>query len=356
MKYNKNIDLIEPYRVSDGASLSQQDKGAWLKLDWNESTSEPNPDLKEELCKFILENDMYAYPDTTSDKLKKQIAEYNGVDSDNILLYNGSDSALESIFGCFIENGNTRVCVFEPTYTQILPFINFNGGIVKQSPIRDIFGEHEYNFNDISDCDIVYIVNPNNPTGGIIKKNTIVGLVEKNPEKLFIIDEAYYEFSKVSVSDQVKRFKNLIVTRTFSKAFGLAGVRIGYLVTGEQNISILSKIRNSKNINSIAQFCASYSLENINQVQAHCDSLEKSKIILYNKLKQKGLIYSYSHANFVLVKVKDSKLFISELKKKKILVRDRSLLMNLENCVRITVCNLEQIAKLCEVIEEYHND
>lgn len=352
MKYNKNIDNIEPYIVSKGAELSDNEE--WLKLDWNEATIQPNPLVVDDVQKFCERNQFFNYPDVLALELKEQIAKYNNIDSKNIEIFNGSDSALNTIFSVFIDNSN--VLLFEPTYTQVKPFINLYGGKIVSSQIKNIFTSHDYNFNDIQNADIIYIVNPNNPTGKIIDKSIILNLVRQYSNKLFIIDEAYCEFSNITVIEEVNNYNNLIVTRTFSKAFALAGLRLGYIASNKNILNLINKVRNSKDINSIAQVAALSSLKNIEYVKAYCNEVELAKNYFIESLKNLNYQVVDSKSNFVLVEVRDSKKFVQFLNNNKILIRDRSSLINLNNCVRITIGNFKQMSKVINIIKEYNNE
>ena len=353
MKYNKNIDVIEPYIVSKGAELSDT-KEEWLKLDWNEATLQPNPKLLNDISSFCTSNKLFNYPDVIADELKKEIANYNSINVENIELFNGSDSALNTIFSVFIDNSN--VLLFEPTYTQVKPFINLYGGKIVSSEIMNIFTSHDYKFEDISKSDIVYIVNPNNPTGNLISKQTILNLANKYKNKLFIIDEAYYEFSNMTVVKEALNFDNIIVTRTFSKAFALAGLRLGYIVANQKLLQLINKVRNSKDINSIAQIGALSSLKNIDYIKEYSNEIRQTKSYFTKQLRDLNYEVADSESNFVLVKVHNSDSFIKYLNFNKILVRDRSSLTNLKNCVRITIGNSSQMNKVINIIKEYKNE
>jgi len=356
MKYNRNLDNVEPYVVSAGVECNDDPKTEWLKLDWNESTIQPNPYLTRDINLFLSNEDLFHYPNTKCVDLIKRIADYNDISVDNILLFNGSDSALQNVFSCFINHAETEVCVFEPTYTQVFPFIKSTGGKIKTSKIQNIFTEHKYNFSDIEQSDIIYIVNPNNPTGFLIPQKTIIELLSKYRDKLFIVDEAYYEFSGYSMIKETEKYKNLIVTRTFSKAFSLAGIRLGYIATSRENIEIISKLRNSKEINSIAQICAISSLENVEYIRDFCKEVKKAREYFLNEMRKLDYVCCDSEANFVLMKVKNPISFIEFLKENKILIRDRSYLPGLQNCVRITIGNMQQTNRICDVIRKYKNE
>ena len=175
-------------------------------------------------------------------------------------------------------------------------------------------------------------------------------LVLKYPEIFFIVDEAYYEFSKqYSIFDSAFKYPNVIVTRTFSKALGLASIRLGYLTSNSYIISKLSKIKNFKEVNQIAQIAGSSILDNIHLVET---GIERMKIIKQGFLRTiKGVRVYDSHSNFVLIEHPLVSDIISDLKKNNILVRDRSDYIN--NTMRITIGQPENMKTIAEIINKY---
>jgi histidinol-phosphate aminotransferase len=355
MKLNPNLENLETYSVSSGAELSKEEKNNWLKLDWNEATVQPNKNLINDIKQFIDTDNLFCYPDVLAKELKQLIADYNFVEKENIEIFNGSDSALSLLFSIFIFNG-AKVLLFEPTYTQVKPFIQINGGEIISSEIADIFGKHQYSLSDIKKADIIYIVNPNNPTGFCFDQDYLKEIISSNKDKLFIVDEAYFEFSGKTIVDEITNFENLIVTRTFSKAFGLAGVRLGYVCANKNIIKLINKVRNSKDINSFAQISAISSLKNINFIKNYCEEVKIARDFFINELTKLNYKVAPSEANFVLVKTSDSNDFINFLKEKKVLVRDRNSLINLKNCVRITIGTLGQMKRVVHIIKGYKNE
>ncbi len=270
---------------------------------------------------------------------------------ENVAIYNGSDDALKDIFLCFADQ-ETKVVTYCPSYTQVDTFIAMSTNNHKKQQIRDPLGLHEYNFEILSDYDIVYLANPNNPTGQIIEKDVIEKIVFDNPSTLFIVDEAYYEFCQVSCCDLVLKYDNIIVTRTFSKAFGLASLRIGYVLGSKEKIAFLNKIRNVKSVNSIAQLAAIACLKDLNYLNKCVTETKQSREMLQNYIdKSQHLSCVESHSNFVLVKTRNSKSVIKKMIENKISIRDRSSFKNLNNCVRITVGSIETTKRVIEVLE-----
>ena len=166
---------------------------------------------------------------------------------------------------------------------------------------------------------------------------------------MFIVDEAYYEFAKQSSCHLVVSHKNLIVTRTFSKAFGLASVRLGYCMGHPDTLSHLRKIRNGKAVNSLAQLCGIAALDDLDYLDSRIDEMNDAKKFFVDNLPHEYYAVD-SQTNFVLLKTPDSKKLLNKMKDNKILIRDRSSFDNLENCVRITIGSKKQIIRVLDVI------
>ena len=333
---NRNLDKISPYVISDRKYSSDM-----IYLDWNEGY-----DIPDEVRKHI-QNKLYKfkwnqYPDLTSNILLDKLSKYTNTDKEFIQVYNGSDSALDHSFRILLNDGD-NVIIPAPNYSQINQTITSLGGVIKYCDI----GRLEETIKETENLNVVYISNPNNPMGYVYD---IKPLVLKYPEIFFIVDEAYYEFSKqYSIFDSAFKYPNVIVTRTFSKALGLASIRLGYLTSNSYIISKLSKIKNFKEVNQIAQIAGSSILDNIHLVET---GIERMKIIKQGFLRTiKGVRVYDSHSNFVLIEHPLVSDIISDLKKNNILVRDRSDYIN--NTMRITIGQPENMKTIAEIINKY---
>ena len=333
---NRNLDKISPYVISDRKYSSDM-----IYLDWNEGY-----DIPDEVRKHI-QNKLYKfkwnqYPDLKSTILLDKLSKYTNTDKEFIQVYNGSDSALDHSFRILL-NGGDNVIIPAPNYSQINQTITSLGGVIKYCDI----GRLEETIKETKNLKVVYISNPNNPMGYVYD---IKPLVLKYPEIFFIVDEAYYEFSKqYSIFDSAFKYPNVIVTRTFSKALGLASIRLGYLTSNSYIISKLSKIKNFKEVNQIAQIAGSSILDNIHLVET---GIERMKIIKQGFLRTiKGVRVYDSHSNFVLIEHPLVSDIISDLKKNNILVRDRSDYIN--NTMRITIGQPENMKTIAEIINKY---
>ena len=341
IKVRKSISNLQTYNVGGRSDLSSD----WECFDWNESEFPPTNKVFEVMKSFYRYE---RYPDITAKQLKNKLSEYVSLPVDFIEVYNGSDDALKDIITVFVDR-DTKVLSYQPSYTQVNTFITTNTENYMKVNIKDPLGKHEYDFNYCKINEVVYLVNPNNPTGKLLPVEEIEKLVKTYPNTLFIVDEAYYEFAKQSCSHLVVSHKNLIVTRTFSKAFGLASVRLGYCMGHPDTLSHIRKIRNGKAVNTLGQLCGIAALNDLDYLQSRIDEMNDAKKFFIDNLPNYYNALD-SDANFVLVKTPDSKKLLEKMKENKILIRDRSAFDNLENCVRITIGSKKQIIRVLDVM------
>lgn len=341
VKVRQSIDRLQKYNVGGRSNLSPD----WECFDWNESEFPPSNKVFEVMKTFYRYE---RYPDIASVKLKEKLCEYVSLPSDFIEVYNGSDDALKDIFTVFVDK-ETKVLSYQPSYTQVDTFITTNTENYKTVEIEEPLGKHWYDFSHCKYSDVVYLVNPNNPTGKLLSVSVIEDLVKSLPNVLFVVDEAYYEFAKQSCCHLVVSYKNLIVTRTFSKAFGLASVRLGYVIAHPDLLSHLRKIKNGKSVNALAQLCGVAVLEDLDYLDSRIEEMNDAKRFFIDNLPSNYHAVE-SFANFVLVKTPDSKTLLDKMKANKILIRDRSSFANLENCVRITIGSKKQIIRVLDVM------
>ena len=341
IKFRQSINNLQTYNVGGRSDLSSD----WECFDWNESEFPPTNKVFEVMKSFYRYE---RYPDITAKLLKSKLSEYVSLPIDFIEVYNGSDDALKDIITVFVDK-ETHVLSYQPSYTQVNTFITTNTENYMKVNIKNPLGDHEYDFDYCKVANVVYLVNPNNPTGKLLAVDEIEKLLKTYPDTLFIVDEAYYEFAKQSCSHLVISHKNLIVTRTFSKAFGLASVRLGYCMGHPDTLSHLRKIRNGKAVNSLAQLCGIAALDDLDYLDSRIDEMNDAKKFFVDNLPHEYYAVD-SQTNFVLLKTPDSKKLLNKMKDNKILIRDRSSFDNLENCVRITIGSKKQIIRVLDVI------
>lgn len=206
---------------------------------------------------------------------------------------------------------------------------------------------------------VVYICNPNNPTGNVHTVHYIEHLLNEFPDTLFLIDEAYYEFSGITAKDLVLTYDNILVSRTMSKAFALANFRVGYLIGSKDNVQFVNRIRNPKNLTTFAQEAAIAALEDSEYMWKYVEEVHKAKDYFYEACKEFAdkMTLIPSNGNFILVKFqsKDEKLsLLNYLASNNIFVRDTTQSPLVENCFRITVGTIEQMKRVIDSISSFY--
>ena len=281
------------------------------------------------------------YPDPQQTALKILISNQKNVPTNQILLGNGSDEVLDLIFRVFCEPNQDSILSLPPTYGMYNVLANLNAIENIQVPLASNF-ELEVDkilANVKTNTKLLFICSPNNPSGNTVDCAAIEQLLSAF-NGLVVIDEAYIDFTdETSWTERINSYPNLIVTQTLSKAYGLAGIRLGICYASQEIIAILNKIKPPYNINTLTQDAALKALENKNKVADQIKTILQER----NRLAKALEIYSFvkkiypSEANFILIKVDDANKRYDELIKKGIVVRNRSSQLHCENCLRISV-------------------
>jgi len=361
MFINKSIKNIKPYKLSSHKAWQYKNDKNILKLDWNESTQPPSPKVIDRL-KFVIKNDhLNWYPNTNNIELINKISNYNNLDCKYFQYFASSDALHEYIVRSFIDY-NDKITIVGPTYDNFRAVAETNGAIIEYFNLDKTFNLNYKEFSKYIDNNkpkIIYIVNPNNPSGTSHPKEELRTIIEQHQNVLFIIDEAYYEFSNKTVSSLVKNNKNLIISRTFSKAFALASFRIGYVITHESNIKILNSIRNPKNVSLFAQEAAIAALDDVDYTFKYVNDVLEAKSFFENELNAfKWLKYINGHGNFTFLNINDNKLrkyFLDYFLKNRIFIRDYSHVKGAKNYIRITIGTKEEMISVLEIIKEINN-
>lgn len=347
------VSQMAPYTVSESAKLSNDDKGNKLKLDWNESTFPPSPQVRERLYGFVENGHFEYYPDVTAKELREKLAEYVGCGVENLQVFNGSDDALRAIVDTYLGQDDVFLAR-EPVYTQPYTFVETNGANRITFTCESPFEKGVNRFLTVleeTQPKVTYLPNPNNPTGVCYSQEEIEELLSAAPDTLFIVDEAYYEYADTTVSDSVSEYDNLVVCRTFSKAFGLASCRIGYTVASEEIIRELEKVRNGKSVNLFGQIAASAALDDIEYMRDCVRTVIETREWLVESLRSRGYSVVSTPANFVLVEVDNPKQTIESLKREGIYVRNRDYLPQLDGYIRVSIGDREQMQTFLNAFE-----
>ncbi len=281
------------------------------------------------------------YPDPLQWKVKEKIATLKGVDKEQIFLGNGSDEPIDLVFRVFCEPATDNVVAIDPTYGMYQVAAGINDVEYRKVLLDENFGFSAEELLRTTDehTKLIFLCSPNNPTGNSLDRTQIIKTVE-NFSGIVIIDEAYIDFSsQPSLLSELKRYPNLIVFQTFSKAWGSAAVRLGMAFAAPEIIALMSKVKYPYNINQLTQGYALQMLEKARQVNDWVKILLQERDTLQNQLLQAACVEKVypTDANFLLIKVPDANAIYHHLVKKGIIVRNRSTISLCGNCLRVTV-------------------
>jgi len=339
----KNFDLLQwarPEMLALKPYTSARDTftatdGEWTFFDANE-----NPNA----------TDVNRYPDPNQTELKKVIANLRGCGQDQLLIGNGSDEVLDLIVRAFCAPYKDDMIIMPPTYGMYSVLANISSvGIIKV-PLDATFQlrPKEVLAAVTPNTKAIFFCSPNNPSGNAFNPNDIQILLEEF-EGIVVIDEAYIDFTEISSwSEKLSEYPNLIVTQTLSKAFGLAGLRLGIAIANPEIIALLKRIKPPYNINTLSQQHAITVLRDTKAVNAQiAESIAERKRLAQELNAFSWVVTIYpSDANFLLIKVDDAARRYAELLDQHIVARDRSSQENCENCIRISVGTPQENDKL----------
>jgi histidinol-phosphate aminotransferase len=338
-----NIRTLKPY-----SSARDEFKGeASIFLDANENS------LGSPLVKWYNR-----YPDPLQLKVKEKIAFIKKISVDQIFLGNGSDEAIDLLYRCFCEPGIDEVVIFPPTYGMYEVSANINNVKLNRVPLTEQF---QLDLEALEQAikpstKIIWICSPNNPTGNSIDREAIE-MILNNFDGLVVIDEAYINFSRQkSWLSDLQDYPNLVVLQTLSKAWGLAGIRLGMAFASPEIIGYLNKVKPPYNISEPVQELAVKALEEIGQVNDMIVTLVNERQNMVTSLLQNEEVVKVypSDANFLLVKFKDAAGLYKYFVQQGIVVRDRSNVVLCEGCLRITVGTPQENQKLLGSLNSFN--
>ena len=314
-------------------------------------------DANENAFGSPLDQQYNRYPDPLQYNVKKRLSEIKGLPVRNIFIGNGSDEAIDILFRSFCNPGVDNVIIVPPTYGMYQVSANINDVEARKVLLTEDF---QLNLEGISEAidkntKLIFICSPNNPTGNSINRDDIQTLLA-NFDGLVVVDEAYINFSRQKTFIQeLTEYSNLVVLQTLSKAWGLAGLRVGMAFASEEIIEVMNKVKPPYNMNEASQQLALQALSNVDQVNGWIKETlaERDKLVL--NLKKFDFVQDIypSDANFILVKTTDPKGIYNFLVEKGIIVRDRSKVELCEGCLRITVGTPAENEILINTLQNY---
>ena len=299
------------------------------------------------------------YPSSSQSKLKEAIAKYKNVESNQVVIGNGSDELIDLLIRCFCEPKHDNLIICEPTFGMFKVYAQLNNIEVLNAPLVKesfLFDEQLILKTVTTNTKLIFICSPNNPTGTSISIEQLKAIAT-NFDGIVVVDEAYIDFSKKqSVIELINEYPNIIVLQTFSKAWGLAALRVGVAYSNSSIIDILNKVRPPFNINSNSQELILNSLRKSTIKDTLVESILKQKIYLENELQQLPFVKNIteSDANYFLMEVSDANDICNYLLEKNILISNRSSLLNCENRIRISVGTDAENKQLITILKQYN--
>lgn len=339
----KNIQLLKPY-----SSARDEFSGeAKVFLDANENS------LGSPLTKWYNR-----YPDPHHIELRKKIATIKGVAPDHIFIGNGSDECIDVLFRCFSEPGESNTIICPPTYGMYQVSAQINDIAILEAPLLP---DYQLNLAHIEQLvnpqtRIIWICSPNNPTGNLMHLEDIETVLN-NFSGLVVVDEAYINFARQrSLIALLPDYPNLVVLQTLSKAWGLAGLRIGMAFASLEVVEIMNKVKPPYNISEPAQQLAIKALEEVGQVNDMITLLVDMREAMAAVFRQMPLVEAVypSDANFLLVKIQQAHQLYEFLLDKGIVVRDRSRVQLCDDCLRITIGTEQENTLLVDALVAWH--
>ncbi|MES2419423.1 MAG: histidinol-phosphate transaminase [Bacteroidota bacterium] len=296
------------------------------------------------------------YPDPLQLDLKDAISKIKGVPIENTFLGNGSDEAIDLLLRAFCNPGKDNIIILPPTYGMYEVSANINDVEIRKV---NLLSDFQLDLEKIAEAidahtKIIFICSPNNPSGNSINRNDIETILA-NFKGLVVIDEAYINFARQKTFIQeLTEYANLVVLQTFSKAWGLAALRLGMAFSSRPVIDILNKVKPPYNINQATQDLALAALSNIEQVNEWIKITVAERSRLTSALTKLSLVKKVypSDANFILIAVADAARIYNLLVEKGIIVRDRSKISLCEGCLRITIGTVEENNQLINILEK----
>lgn len=297
------------------------------------------------------------YPDPLQWEVKKKISAIKNIAAENILLGNGSDECIDLLIRAFCNPQRDNIIICPPTYGMYEVYAHINDVDVKEVPLLQNFQLNLEALEGAIDenTKMIFFCSPNNPTGNSMEREDIE-MVLNNFDGLVVIDEAYINFSRHrSFLSELKDYSNLVVMQTFSKAWGLAALRLGMNFASTEIIDILNKIKPPYNINQATQELALQALDHLEDVNTMIKETVKEREELVKNLVQLPLVQKVypSDANFILAKMTEATSIYSYLKEKGIIVRNRSNIILCEDCLRITVGTPTENGQLIQALKSY---
>ncbi|WP_069130478.1 histidinol-phosphate transaminase [Rhodohalobacter halophilus] len=337
----ENIRNLVPYRSA------RDDFDSGILLDANEN-SYGSP-VRNPL-------NLHRYPSPTHDVLRDKIAEYRDVERENIFLGVGSDEPIDLLMRIFCEPGQDSILITPPTYGMYMVAADINNVNVKKVELTEKFQLKPDEIIDAADesTKILFLCSPNNPTGNDLKRTDLLKLVTRF-KGIVVVDEAYIDFSRQeSMAQMVQQYPNLVVLQTFSKAFGMAGIRLGIAISNPEIINFMLSVKAPYNINKLTADTALQVFENLELAKFNIKAIKGERDYVAEQLNHSESVKKVfpSNSNFILFRVDNAKEVYQKLADRGIIVRYRGNEPHCEDCLRVTVGMPDENVKFLKALKE----
>ena len=351
---------IKPYSLVSQKSWKLPPKDTF-KLDWNEGDFQIHRQVQKDLINFIKKKPLNWYPNLVDENLIDDLLslEKNKINASMIQYFPGSDTIHKTVVNCFLKENN-RVLIIKPSYDNFRYLCEINGIQVEYFKLNE---DGIINFDLLNEAiknniDLVYFVNPNNPTGIAYSLDDLNIVIKDNKNTKFLIDEAYSDFWGQSMVDYINDHGNVIISKTMSKSFGLAGFRFGYCISSVDIINKLNFFRNPKDVNTLSLVAVKSSIKNIEKVQAFIKQVKIEREKFIRLIESFSWISSPfdSQVNFVLLKLESKEIksnLIDFLLAKNIFVRDFNDIFESDSYLRISIGNSKTMKILSDYLKKF---
>lgn len=337
----ENIRNLVPYRSA------RDDFNEGLLLDANENSL--GAPVRNQL-------DLHRYPSPTQDALRKRIAAWRGVDFENIFLGVGSDEPIDLVIRMFCEPGQDAILTTPPTYGMYKVAANINNVKIKEVLLTPNFHLQVDEILKAADSQtkVLFLCSPNNPTANSLKKTDILKLISRFPG-IVVLDEAYIDFSgQESMAELVQQYPNLIVLQTFSKSFGLAGIRLGIAISNPEIIEVMLKVKAPYNINKLTADMALKAFDQMPIITINIEKIIEERDYIAEQLSYAEAVEKVypSDSNFLLFKIKNASEIYQKLAEKGVIIRFRGNEPHCEDCLRVTIGMPDENIRFLKTLKE----
>ncbi|RNC85944.1 MAG: histidinol-phosphate transaminase [Balneola sp.] len=336
-----NILNLKPYRSA------RDDFDSGILLDANENSFGAPFDHTSELNR---------YPMPYQEDLRQKIADFRGVDSSNVFVGVGSDEAIDLLFRIFCEPGKDRVLITPPTYGMYKVSAAINNVFIDSALLTPDFQlDVRATLAEVKEhTKLIFLCSPNNPTGNSLTTEDILSIVN-GFDGIVIVDEAYIDFSeKPSLANHITKYPNLVILQTLSKAFGLAGIRLGIALANPEVIDFMMNVKAPYNVNKLTSEAALKGFDHVAEMRSNVEQIKKERSSVIQRLEAISEIEKVfpTDANFLIFKINEALSIYKKLAEKGVIVRYRGNEPHCENCLRLTIGTTEENDRFFEALSE----